>query len=291
MKTIGILGIVAAVLTAGAAEVQVSDLTGNAKASEFKLYGKNRVVRAGFPVTALPADLAGETLVSAPRGSATQPGAAYSVSVDGPAKVYLLVQDRGKTTVPEGWTKVPATVCWANNYTDSVYVKELDAPGKVEVPAHDGKQGNNFGVPNALVITAKEKETVSSPATESRMLPKNRMRCVGGSFVFVEFPEFLKDLPLISVPRGVSNQPGTGYSFTLKKPAKLYLLVQDRGTPSIPEGWTKEEGKAVWSVGAAKHKDSICSREFPAGTVEIPAHDGRQGNSYGIPSAVVIQYK
>lgn len=83
MKTIGILGIVAAVLTAGAAEVQVSELTGNAKASEFKLYGKNRVVRAGFPVTALPADLAGETLVSAPRGSATQPGAAYSVSVDG----------------------------------------------------------------------------------------------------------------------------------------------------------------------------------------------------------------
>lgn len=107
MKTIGILGIVAAVLTAGAAEVQVSELTGNAKASEFKLYGKNRVVRAGFPVTALPADLAGETLVSAPRGSATQPGAAYSVSVDGPAKVYLLVQDRGKTTVPEGWTRFP----------------------------------------------------------------------------------------------------------------------------------------------------------------------------------------
>ena len=58
MKVIGILGIAAAILAAGAAEVQVSDLTGNAKVSKFKIYGKNRVVNAGFPITALPADLA-----------------------------------------------------------------------------------------------------------------------------------------------------------------------------------------------------------------------------------------
>lgn len=82
MKVIGILGIAAAILAAGAAEVQVSDLTGNAKVSKFKIYGKNRVVNAGFPITALPADLAGETFVSVPRGAAGQPGAAYSVSVD-----------------------------------------------------------------------------------------------------------------------------------------------------------------------------------------------------------------
>ena len=39
MKVIGILGIAAAILAAGAAEVQVSDLTGNAKVSKFKIYG------------------------------------------------------------------------------------------------------------------------------------------------------------------------------------------------------------------------------------------------------------
>ena len=76
MNVIGILGIAAAILAAGAAEVQVSDLTGNAKVSKFKIYGKNRVVNAGFPITALPADLAGETFVSVPRGAAGQPGAA-----------------------------------------------------------------------------------------------------------------------------------------------------------------------------------------------------------------------
>ena len=194
MKVIGILGIAAAILAAGAAEVQVSDLTGNAKVSKFKIYGKNRVVNAGFPITALPADLAGETFVSVPRGAAGQPGAAYSVSVDRPARIYLLVQNRGTPAVPEGWTRLPATVCWGDNFTDSVYLKQLDAPGKVEVPAHDGRQGGNFGIPNALVITDSDRDALASPATESRMLPKNRMRVVGGNFVFGEFPAFLKDL-------------------------------------------------------------------------------------------------
>lgn len=291
MKAIGIFGIVTAVLAAGAAEVQVSELTGNAEVSKLGLFGKNRVVNGGFPITALPMGLAGETFVSVPRGNAAQPGAAYSVSIDRPARIYLLVQDRGKTAVPEGWVKVPGVVGWANNYTDSVYVKEFDEPGKVEVPAHEGKQGGNFGVPNALVITDKSKETVSSPATESRLLPKSRMRNAGGGLVFTGFPDSLKGLPLISVPRGASNKPGAAYTFTLKKPAKLYLLVQDRGTPSIPEGWSREEGKVFWNVGAARHTDSIYSKEFPAGTVEIPAHDGRQGGSYGVPNAVVIRYR
>lgn len=216
---------------------------------------------------------------------------AYSVSVDRPARIYLLVQNRGTPAVPEGWTRLPATVCWGDNFTDSVYLKQLDAPGKVEVPAHDGRQGGNFGIPNALVITDSDRDALASPATESPDAAKNRMRVVGGNFVFGEFPAFLKDLPLISVPRGASNRPGAGYSFVLKKPAKLYLLVQDRGTPAIPEGWRKEEGKTVWSAGSARFTDSIYSKQFPAGTVEIPAHDGKQGNSFGVPNAVVIRYQ
>ena len=154
MKVIGILGIAAAILAAGAAEVQVSDLTGNAKVSKFKIYGKNRVVNAGFPITALPADLAGETFVSVPRGAAGQPGAAYSVSVDRPARIYLLVQNRGTPAVPEGWRKEEGKTVWSAGsarFTDSIYSKQFPA-GTVEIPAHDGKQGNSFGVPNAVVI-------------------------------------------------------------------------------------------------------------------------------------------
>ena len=94
----------------------------------------------------------------------------------------------------------------------------------------------------------------------------------------------------MSVPRGRFNAPGAGYSFTLKKPATVYLLVQDRGKPDIPEGWKAEEGKAVWRLGNVRHSDLIYSREFPAGTVEIPAHNGKQGTSYGVPHAAVIRY-
>lgn len=43
MKIVGILGIAAAaVLAAGAADVTISGMTGNAKADTIKLYGKNR---------------------------------------------------------------------------------------------------------------------------------------------------------------------------------------------------------------------------------------------------------
>ena len=291
MKLFGILGIAAAaVLAAGAADVTISGMTGNAKADTLKLYAKNRTVKGNFAITAMPAELVGETIVSVPRGALNAPGAAYTVTIDQPARVYLLVQNRGKNTVPEGWSKTPAVVRWGNGFADTVYVKEFDAPGTIEVPAHDGKEGNSYGIPNALVITAKAKPA-ASPVTESRLMPKNKMRTADGKFTFVSFPDILKDQPVFSVPRGAQNQPGAAYSITLKKPAKLYLLVQERGNAAIPEGWTKIEEKSSWKNNSETFTDTIYTKDFPAGVAEIPAHNGKLGNSYGIPNAVVVRYQ
>ena len=243
MKLFGILGIAtAAALTVGAADIQLSGMTGNAKAGTFKLYSKNRTAESRFAIVAMPITLSGGTIVSAPRGANTQPGAAYSVTVDQPARVYLLVQNRGKVTVPEDWKKTNAVVAWGDGFSDTVYVKELDAPGVIEVPAHDGRQGSTYGIPNALVITGKEKPAATI-ATESRLMQKSRLRTADGKFTFVNFPDSLKGLPFVSIPRGANNRPGAAYSFTLKKPAKLYLLVQERGNAAIPEGWTKIDEK------------------------------------------------
>lgn len=291
MKIFVILGIATAVaLSAAAAEIQLSGMTGNARADTFKLYAQNRTARGNFAITAMPAALAGETIVSVPRGESSQPGTAYTVTVDQPARVYLLVQNRGKTSIPEGWTRTGLVVRWGDDFADTVYMKELDAPGTIEVPAHNGKSGNSFGIPNALVVTAKE-TPAATPVTESRLMPRSPMRTADGRFTFVKFPDSLKGQPFFSVPRGAQNSPGTAYSFTLKKPAKLYLLVQDRGNAAIPEGWTRTTEQCTWKNNDQTFTDSVYTKDFPAGTVEIPAHNGKEGNSYGLPNAVVVRYK
>ena len=67
MKLFGILGIAtAAALTVGAADIQLSGMTGNAKAGTFKLYAKNRTAESRFAIVAMPITLSGGTIVSAP---------------------------------------------------------------------------------------------------------------------------------------------------------------------------------------------------------------------------------
>ncbi len=295
MNTFRVFGAAACCALAAAvcaAEVKVSELTGGAKQSTLELKAKNRVVNGAFAVTAIPVRLAGLTLVSVPRGQGNQAGAGYSVTVDQPATVYLFVQNRGKVTVPEGWTKVPGFVEWEANgqpMTDTIYVKEFTA-GKIDVPAHDGKQGSNFGIPNAIVVADRNLES-ESPAELSYCNVKSRQRVADGAFAIAEIPDYLKGLPMVSIPRGQGAKPGAAFSYTLAKPAKVYLLVHDRGKMPAPEGWTKEEGKVTWKSGQNAFTDTVYSKECPAGTLEVPAHNGKEGSTFGIPNAIVIAEK
>lgn len=275
-----------------AAEVKVSEPTGGAKQSTLELKAKNRVSNGALTVTAIPVRLAGLTLVSVPRGQGTLPGAGYAVTIDRPATVYLFVHNRGKVTVPEGWTKVPGTVEWDAGgalFSDTIYRKEFTA-GKVDVPAHNGNAGSNFGIPNAIVIADRNLES-ESPAVLSLCNAKSQRRVADGAFTIAEIPDYLKGLPMVSVPRGEGSKPGAAFSYTLAKPAKVYLLVQNRGKATLPEGWTKEEGKVTWKSGQTPFTDTVYSRECPAGKLDVPAHDGKEGNTFGIPDAIVIAYK
>jgi len=282
----------ALVAAVSAAEVKVSELTGGARQSTLELKAKNRVANGAFTVVAIPVRLAGLTLVSVPRGQGNQPGAGYSVTVDRPATAYLLVHNRGKVTVPEGWTKVPGTVEWDASgilFSDTIYLKEIPA-GKVDVPAHDGKDGGNFGIPDAIVIADRNLES-ESQAVLSFCNVKSKMRVANGAFSIAEIPDYLKGLPMVSISRGDGSKPGAAFSYTLAKPAKVYLLVHDRGKAALPDGWTKEEGKVTWKNGQVKFTDTVYSRECPAGKLEIPAHNGKEGSTFGIPNAIVIAEK
>jgi hypothetical protein len=109
-------------------------------------------------------------------------------------------------------------------------------------------------------------------------------------YKLAKFPDFMKELPCVIIPRGKGNVPGAAFSFTIDQPATIYLLVHVRGK-FAPEGWEKTEYKAVWLVNNSPYKDEIFKKDFPAGKVEIPEHAGKAGTVFGVGNMAVIQVK
>lgn len=108
-----------------------------------------------------------------------------------------------------------------------------------------------------------------------------------------KFPEELKGLPCVFVPRGSGGKPGMKFSFTVNEPVTVYIFVHARGG-YVPEGWTKTDLKAQWLVAKNVYKDDVYKKDFPAGKVEIPEHTGTQQKNkppYGVAHLAVIKAK
>ena len=80
----------------------------------------------------------------------------------------------------------------------------------------------------------------------------------------------------------------------------VYVTIRDDGAITAINssafiadvtGWTKIDEKCSWKNNSETYTDSIYTKDFPAGVAEIPAHNGKLGNSFGIPNAVVVRYK
>ncbi|MEI6423695.1 MAG: hypothetical protein WCP55_15870, partial [Lentisphaerota bacterium] len=109
---------------------------------------------------------------------------------------------------------------------------------------------------------------------------------ISGSYIFTEIPDSLENAVIVVVKRGDGTKPGSAYSITLTKEATVYLFVANTGAPVIPNNWTLTELKATWGTFAATDKIYQC--KAAAGILEIPAHNGCKGSSFGIPNACVI---
>ena len=107
-----------------------------------------------------------------------------------------------------------------------------------------------------------------------------------------KIPKLLEDLPCIILPRGTGNKPGPQFSFTINKPATIYLFVHNRGK-FAPEGWEKTELTANWLVNKSTYSDAVFKKDFPAGKVVIPEHKGTSTGKppYGVAHLAVIQDK
>lgn len=99
-------------------------------------------------------------------------------------------------------------------------------------------------------------------------------------------PDALALLPRVTVDRGDWHKPAPGYSFTIDKPAIVYLAVDRRGEPKLSSEWIATEMTLTWGEN---HEDQIYKRSFDAGLVEIPGNATEHlKGSFGMPHTAFV---
>jgi hypothetical protein len=84
---------------------------------------------------------------------------------------------------------------------------------------------------------------------------------------FTALPDAFKKLEMISVKRPQAGKPAIGYNFIVNQPVTVHLLAQAGSEARLDAAWRKTELKAKWDGG----EDTVFTRKFPAGKIEIPA--------------------
>ncbi|MEK6795431.1 MAG: hypothetical protein AABZ39_11675 [Spirochaetota bacterium] len=305
MRSHHITALIAVSLSLFAAE-SVSDMNGPNIASSVAANGQKRCANM-FKITALPPALANATMVAIARGDSSMQAPGFSFKVNRGATIYLLVHDRGTAAIPSGWTRTSMKVEWTTDdggmqLTDTVYKREFPA-GTVTIPGHDGRdEGGAFGVPNAAIVTpsdgapgdASSAKPLSIGDLSSSLEAKVVKFAAGGTRLsgnieIAVIPSQLNGASIVGIIRGDRQSAAPAWKFSVSRPVIVYMLVHDRGTPSIPASWVKTSMKAEWKAGDAQFTDTIYSREFAAGTIDVPGHSGvDESGNYGIPNSCVV---
>ncbi len=112
------------------------------------------------------------------------------------------------------------------------------------------------------------------------------VRTTQGQHRLASLPPELARLPRLTVERGAMSQPAPAFTFRVNVPVTVYLAVHDRGGFRPGADWRPAGLTLSWGAG---HRDTVYVRDLPAGEVEIPGHDGRQGSYYGLPHMVFLK--
>ncbi len=86
---------------------------------------------------------------------------------------------------------------------------------------------------------------------------------------FSQLPDALRKMEMISVKRSHDDQ-GIAWNFLVNQPVTVWLLAQDSGESQLDAAWQRTNLKTKWDGGA----DTIFTRKFPRGKIEIPAPRG-----------------
>ena len=183
-------------------------------------------------------------------------------------------------------TGAAAYLCTKHNTTPrGVYKEHLD-----ELLAIIHGRGDYEG---ALVPTGEAARAAAPPVPPASdvsvgVLTASSTRCTGG-YALADVPDDLLGATCVTVDRGSWNAPGSGYAFTVDRPATVYLAVHDRGKPALPDGWEKTDRRLSWKAGDnAKHTDTLWRKDVAKGRVDVPPHLGRDGSWFGLPHMTVV---
>ena len=149
----------------------------------------------------------------------------------------------------------------------------------------------------ALRPTGAAAEAAAMPVPDAAdlavgTLVKGANRCTG-VYEIIELPADLQDLACVTVARGDMHAPGAGYAFTVSGPATVYLAVHERGQAGLPEGWEKTDMHLGWKTpgGDRVYTDRLYRRDVAAGKVEVPPHQGKEGEYGGLPHLAIVRGK
>lgn len=105
--------------------------------------------------------------VSVKRGNWREPPAGFEFVIDRPAKVYLAVDGRGDSSLPESWKPTEYALTWGKNVHDKVFAREFPA-GKVVVPPNKVEHSPGaFSLPYLAFVQSQEADFVGVSALGS----------------------------------------------------------------------------------------------------------------------------
>ena len=105
-------------------------------------------------------------------------------------------------------------------------------------------------------------------------------------FKFSHVSDTLEGTFAVCTERGDPFRPASGFRFRIDNKSEVFLLVHDRGHPTIPKEWERTDHVARWD----NFSDRVYRQVFEPGIVTIPPHDGRQDDGYfGVPHAALVR--
>ncbi|MBI4979638.1 MAG: FAD-dependent oxidoreductase [Spirochaetes bacterium] len=136
-----------------------------------------------------------------------------------------------------------------------------------------------------LRLTRRSADTAETNVSAAVQAPDDPTARTVDQFTVKELPDALRTAIRVAAVRGDYGHPAAGFSVKTRVPVTAYLAVHDRGGYTPPAPWKITDMTLDWSKG----KDRVYRASFPAGSIDVPPHSGRNdAKQYGIPHLLFL---
>ena len=118
--------------------------------------------------------------------------------------------------------------------------------------------------------------------------PAARVHRTSGRFNVTTLPDKLAALPRVSIARGDYHKPAPGFAFSVNLPVTAYIAVDQRGDPTLDDGWRKTNMHMEWE---GRYADVVYAKAFEPGRVAVPGRTKphNAAGHYAVPNLCFLQ--